>query len=57
MKPVKKQLKVSDNKVSVDPPKGYHWMEQRGRYFLMEGDYAPHPNAVKKAEFKVATHQ
>ena len=35
-------LKVLSKKVSVDPPKGYHWMEEGGRYFLMKGDYKPH---------------
>jgi hypothetical protein len=58
MKTVKKnlKLKVSNKKVSVDPPKGYHWMEESGRYYLMVGDYAPHPSAVKKATFKLASH-
>lgn len=49
-------LKVSSKKMSVDPPKGFHWMEDKGRYYLMKGDYAPHDKAVKKAEFKIATH-
>lgn len=52
----KAKLNVLDKKVSIDPPKGYHWMEEKGRYYLMEGDYKPHPGAVKKAQFKVATH-
>tara|TARA_R110001583_G_scaffold110181_1_gene259128 strand:- start:4709 stop:4903 length:195 start_codon:yes stop_codon:yes gene_type:complete len=52
----KKKLKISNKKVSVNPPKGYHWMEEQGRYYLMEGDYKPHPGAVKKALFKIATH-
>ena len=39
------KLKVSQKTVSVDPPKGFHWMEERGRYFLMKGDYKPHPEA------------
>ena len=58
MKPVKKntKLKVSSKKIEVAPPKGYHWMEDRGRYFLMKGDYAPHPGAVEKAKFKTANH-
>lgn len=58
MKTVKKNnsLKISNKKVNVDPPKGYHWMEEKGRYYLMEGDYAPHPGAVKKAAFKTSTH-
>jgi len=51
------RLNVSSNKKSVDPPAGYHWMVDRGRYFLMEGDYKPHPNAVKKAEFKLVSHE
>ena len=32
---------------SIDPPKGFHWME---------GDDAPHPGAVEKAKFKMADH-
>jgi len=50
------KLNVSNKKVEVAPPKGYHWMEGRGRYFLMKGDYAPHPGAVEKAKFKTANH-
>tara|TARA_R110001583_G_scaffold28586_5_gene101152 strand:+ start:302 stop:499 length:198 start_codon:yes stop_codon:yes gene_type:complete len=49
-------LKVSNKKVEVSPPKGYHWMEEGGRYFLMKGEYAPHPGAVEKAMFKTASH-
>lgn len=56
MKAVKNSLSVGKNKVSVDPPKGYHWMEDKGRYYLMEGDYKPHSKAVEKAMFKIATH-
>jgi|TARA_B100000035_G_scaffold297431_1_gene290203 hypothetical protein len=60
MKAVKYQkggkLKVLNKKVSIDPPKGYHWMEESGRYYLMEGDYKPHPGAVAKAQFKTVTH-
>jgi hypothetical protein len=50
------KLSISSKKVSVDPPKGFHWMEEQGRYYLMKGDYAPHPGAVAKAKFKVANH-
>jgi len=50
------KLKVSSKKVSVSPPSGYHWMEEQGRYYLMKGEYKPHPGAVEKASFKVATH-
>jgi hypothetical protein len=49
-------LSVSDKKVKVAPPKGYHWMEEQGRYFLMKGDYKPHKGAVAKASFKLVTH-
>jgi len=50
------KLKVSSKKIDVPSPSGYHWMEEQGRYYLMEGDYKPHPGAVEKASFKVATH-
>tara|TARA_R100001443_G_scaffold78098_1_gene85453 strand:+ start:962 stop:1141 length:180 start_codon:yes stop_codon:yes gene_type:complete len=56
MKAVKKKLTIFNKKVSVDPPKGYHWMEEKGRYYLMKGDYAPHPGSVKKAQFKLSNH-
>ena len=50
------KLKVSSKSVGIDPPAGYHWMEEQGRYYLMEGNYKPHPGAVKKANFKLASH-
>lgn len=50
------KLSVSNKTVSVDAPKGFHWMEEQGRYYLMEGDYKPHPGAVAKAKFKIANH-
>ena len=50
------KLKISQKTVSVDPPAGYHWMEERGRYFLMKGDYKPHPGAIAKAKFKTVSH-
>ena len=60
MKTVKKnkggKLSVFSKKIEVAPPKGYHWMEEGGRYFLMEGAYAPHPKSVEKAMFKTASH-
>ena len=36
-------FKATNKTMSVDPPKGYHWMEEGGRYYLMKGDYKPHP--------------
>ena len=50
------KLKVSSESVSIDPPKGHHWMAEQGRYYLMKGEYQPHPGAVKKAKFKLASH-
>ena len=50
------KLKISNKKVSVDPPEGYHWMEEAGRYYLMAGDYKPHAGAVRKANFKTVSH-
>lgn len=50
------KLKVSAKTMDVPPPSGYHWMEERGRYFLMKGDYKPHPGAVKAAKFKLVNH-
>jgi len=51
-----KGLTVQKKTVSVPPPKGYHWMEEKGRYYLMAGNYKPHPGAVKEAKFKTVTH-
>jgi hypothetical protein len=51
-----KKLSISNKKVSVPPPSGYHWMEEQGRYYLMEGDYKSHSGAVEEATFKTATH-
>jgi hypothetical protein len=31
-------------------------MEENGRYFLMKGEYKPHPGAVAKAKFKLVSH-
>lgn len=49
-------LTITNTEQSVDPPKGYHWMLENGRYFLMKGDYKPHDKAVRRAKFKIATH-
>ena len=50
------KLKVSSKTVSVDPPSGYHWMQDGGEYYLMKGDYKPHPGAEAKAKFKLVSH-
>jgi len=51
------KLNVSNKKIKVDPPKGFHWMEDRGRYFLMKGKYEGHDNSVEVAEFKLVSHK
>tara|TARA_B100000963_G_scaffold349371_1_gene358327 strand:- start:3062 stop:3250 length:189 start_codon:yes stop_codon:yes gene_type:complete len=50
------KLVISNKTVSIEAPKGHHWMEEGGRYYLMVGEYKPHPGAVKKAAFKLANH-
>jgi hypothetical protein len=52
----KVKLKFLKDKKSVEAPKGFHWMEEQGRYYLMKGDYKPHPGAVAKAKFKIVDH-
>lgn len=52
----RQKLTITNETVSIDPPKGHHWMEESGRYYLMEGEYVPHPGAVEKAKFKLAKH-
>jgi hypothetical protein len=51
------KLNVSQATKDVAPPAGFHWMTDRGRYFLMKGEYADHPGAVKEAKFKLASHK
>jgi hypothetical protein len=31
-------------------------MLEKGRYYLMAGDYKPHTGAVKQAEFRMVSH-
>ena len=50
------KFSITNKSMSVDPPKGYHWMEESGRYYLMKGDYKPHPGAIAKAKFKMVAH-
>jgi len=48
-------MKASRKKVMVEAPSGYHWMLEKGRYYLMphDGKFVPHENASLKAPFKV----
>ena len=49
-------MKANRKKVKVDAPSGYHWMSEKGRYYLMphEGKFVPHSKGSLKAEFKVS---
>ena len=40
------KLKKLKKSLKVDPPKGFHWMLENGRFYLMKGDYKPHKGAV-----------
>ena len=48
-------VKVKRKKVMVDAPKGYHWMTEGGRYYLMphKGEFVPHEGGSLKVAFKV----
>ena len=52
----KVKLEFLKGKKSVEAPEGFHWMLDKGRYYLMKGDYAPHTGAVRKAEFRLVNH-
>ena len=52
-----KNFTVLNKTKEVPSPDGFHWMEDSGRYYLMEGDYKPHAGAIAKAKFKMATHK
>ena len=49
-------LNISSKKAEVPAPKGHHWMLEGGRYYLMKGDYKPHPGASRTADFKLVDH-
>jgi hypothetical protein len=51
MKAVKKS---KSGEIMVKAPEGYHWMTERGRYFLMkhEGEFKPHKGASLEMPFK-----
>jgi hypothetical protein len=51
------KLNISSKKIEVAPPKGYHWMQDRGRYFLMKGDHELHDGALEVASFKLVNHK
>jgi hypothetical protein len=49
------KARKSKTTVMVPAPEGYHWMSERGRYFLMphEGKFKPHTNAALEMPFKI----
>lgn len=51
MKAVKKS---KSGEIMVKAPEGYHWMTERGRYFLMKHgeDFKPHKGASLEMPFK-----
>tara|TARA_Y100000592_G_C5474531_1_gene321476 strand:+ start:685 stop:939 length:255 start_codon:yes stop_codon:yes gene_type:complete len=53
----KVKLQFLKDKKSVEAPKGFHWMLDQGRYYLMKGDYKPHAGAVPKADFRLVNHK
>ena len=48
-------MKASRKKVKVKAPDGYHWMMEKGRYYLMphKGKFVSHKGASLEADFKV----
>lgn len=54
---MKVKRKNGKKEVMVKAPSGYHWMNQRGRYYLMphEGKFKPHEGASLEMPFKVIT--
>jgi hypothetical protein len=50
------KLKKTKDSIKVEAPKGYHWMTESGRHFLMKGDYKPHEGASASAPFRIVTH-
>ena len=48
-------MKASRKKIKVDAPKGYHWMTEKGRHYLMphKGEFVPHNGASLTASFSV----
>jgi hypothetical protein len=54
---VMKVKRKSKKEIMVKAPSGYHWMNQRGRYYLMphEGKFKPHDGASLEMPFKVIT--
>lgn len=55
------KTKKKETHIMVQAPKGYHWMMENGRYYLMpdkDGKFTPHEGASKEAKFRLySAHQ
>ena len=49
------KAKRKPNKVMVKAPEGYHWMLEKGRYYLMphKGKFVPHEGGSLEAKFRI----
>ena len=49
------KAKKSKTHMMVEAPSGYHWMMEKGRYYLMkhEGRFVPHKGASLEAKFRL----
>jgi len=55
-----KVKRKNKNEIMVKAPSGSHWMNQKGRYYLMphEGKFKPHEGAALEMPFKtITTHK
>lgn len=53
-------MKAVKSKVMVKAPEGYHWMSEKGRFYLMKhsGKFVPHEGAALEMPFNVkASHE
>ena len=53
-------MKAVKKKVMVKAPEGYHWMSEKGRFYLMKhsGKFVPHTGAALEMPFNVkASHE
>jgi len=48
-------MKAKKKTVMVKAPEGYHWMTEKGRYYLMphEGEFKAHKGASLEMPFKI----
>jgi hypothetical protein len=50
------KAKKKQTHMMVDAPEGYHFMNEKGRYYLMpdkDGKFTPHSGASKEAKFRL----